>query len=189
MTREISSTSPGACCGTPRSICAVRCGPCARSRRRAVRFPSRSLRWFSILRGQRDRVQLRIEGEPFELPKFVAGNLLLVVQEAIRNARHHAEEARVDVVVRFHSAAHSVEVTVHDDGPGFEVATAAGPEQGHFGLQGMRERIANLGGRFKIVTAPGAGTTITASVAVGSHDSELDADAEVLRPTGAAGAL
>jgi len=136
-----------------------------------------------------DRVQLRIEGEPFELPKFVAGNLLLVVQEAIRNACHHAEAARVDVAVRFDSAEKSVTVTVHDDGPGFDVAAAAGPEQGHFGLQGMRERIANLGGRFEIASASGAGTTITARVAVGAHDSELDADADALRPTGAAGAL
>jgi len=135
------------------------------------------------------RVYLRIEGEPFDLPKFVAGNLLLVIQEAIRNARNHAEAARVDVVVRFNPADRSLDVTVRDDGPGFDVAAVAGPEQGHFGLQGMRERIANLGGRFTIITAPGAGTTIAAAVAVGSHDSELDADAEVLRPTGAAGAL
>ncbi|MEI7780482.1 MAG: sensor histidine kinase [Planctomycetota bacterium] len=136
-----------------------------------------------------DGVHLWIEGEPFELPKFVAGNLLLVVQEAIRNARHHAEASRVDVAVRFDPADKSVTVTVHDDGPGFDVATAAGPEQGHFGLQGMRERITNLGGRFKLVSRPGAGTTVTVRVTVGSHDSELDADAHALRPTGVAGAL
>lgn len=136
-----------------------------------------------------ERVRLRIEGAPFALPKFVAGNLLLVVQEAIRNACHHAEAARVEVTVRFDPDDRSVAVAVQDDGPGFDVPAAAGPEQGHFGLQGMGERIANLGGRFEISSRPGAGTTITARVTVGSHDSELDADAAALRPTGVAGAL
>jgi signal transduction histidine kinase len=99
-----------------------------------------------------------------DLPEFVGGNLLLVAQEAIRNAVHHAECATVDVRVDRDAATQMITLTVQDDGRGFDPAQAAGTAQGNFGLQVMRERMEGMGGWLTIASTPGRGTTITATV-------------------------
>jgi signal transduction histidine kinase len=122
------------------------------------------------------RVALHAAGAAFEPPQFVAGNLLLIVQEAVRNALNHARAERVEVTVTYDPAARAIAVAVDDDGSGFAVDEVAGVEQGHFGLQGMRERAEGLGGTFAIDTAPGEGTRVVARVVVQEHDAALDAD-------------
>jgi signal transduction histidine kinase len=114
------------------------------------------------------------DGEPFEIPNFVAGNLLLVAQEAIRNALYHGQPTAVDVLVAYESAARKVVITVEDDGSGFTVGAEAGPAQGHFGLQGMRERIGSLGGALMIDSRPGKGTRVTAAVVTPAYDATLE---------------
>lgn len=125
-------------------------------------------------RGHEPRIAVSEVGEPFEVANFVAGNLLLVVQEAIRNAIHHARPTVVDVRLVYDAAERRITVTVEDDGCGFTIGSEAGPAQGHFGLQGMRERIASLGGSCSIDTSPGRGTRITASVSAPSFDRQLE---------------
>ena len=122
----------------------------------------------------RGNVALEMTGTAFPLPRFVAGNLLLVVQEAIRNACNHAHAGRVAVTVHRDPATRTVHATIHDDGTGFDLETAAGPEQGHFGLQGMRERIESLGGDLTIRSTPGRGTTVETRVVVNDQDAALD---------------
>jgi signal transduction histidine kinase len=61
----------------------------------------------------------------------------------------------------------SVELLVQDDGRGFDPAAAPGMDDGHMGLQGMRERVKRLGGALRIDSAPGKGTTIRAVVPLG----------------------
>lgn len=104
-------------------------------------------------------------GRTFALPDFVAGNLLLVVQEAIRNALHHAQPSAVRVVVAFDATSRGLTLAVSDDGGGFDMATAAGPAHGHFGIQGMRERIDSLGGTLTIESEPGRGTAVRVHLA------------------------
>lgn len=118
-------------------------------------------------------IDLRFEGGSFPLARFVAGNLLLVTQEAVRNALSHAAATAIEVVVRFDAAAGGVELAVADDGEGFAWGSQRGVEQGHFGLQVMRERIEAVGGRFTIETAPGRGTRVTAWVAMQAHDAAM----------------
>jgi signal transduction histidine kinase len=55
----------------------------------------------------------------------------------------------------------TVSIEVSDDGRGFDPA-AVGPE--HFGLRSMRGRVADLGGRLEVISAPGRGTTLHAVV-------------------------
>ena len=124
----------------------------------------------------RGNVSLEMTGTAFPLPRFIAGNLLLVVQEAIRNACNHARAARVAVTVHHDPAMRTVHATIHDDGTGFDLETAAGPEQGHFGLQGMRERIESLSGDLTILSTPGRGTTVETRVVVNDQDAALDRD-------------
>lgn len=108
------------------------------------------------------RIMVKCEGTPRPLPDFVAGNLLLLAQEGITNALKHARPAEIELQLGF--SADSVVLIIRDDGIGFDLATADGPKDGHFGLQGMRERVKRLGGHLQIESTPGHGTTITAKV-------------------------
>jgi signal transduction histidine kinase len=47
---------------------------------------------------------------------------------------------------------------VRDDGQGFQVGEAL--PTGHYGLTGMRERAAIIGGALEVISEPGAGTTV-----------------------------
>ncbi len=85
--------------------------------------------------------------------------LLLVVQEAVLNALHHGRPSRVDVTLAATLA--GVTVRVQDDGEGFDVGRQPGMESGHFGMQGMRERMERLGGVCEVASSRGEGTTVT----------------------------
>ncbi len=80
-----------------------------------------------------------------------------IAQEALTNAgKHgHAEHAQIAI----HDADHTITVTIADDGEGFDPAIRT---RG-FGLAGMRERVGLLYGTLDVVSAPGEGTTVTAS--------------------------
>ena len=127
--------------------------------------------------GHRARITARAVGEPFDLPNFVTGNLLLIVQEAIFNALRHGDPDTVDVVVSFDPPHATVELSVHDDGAGFTLGHQLGPADGHFGLQGMRERAERLGGRLTVESRPGGGTTVRCHVHCREYDPDMEHDA------------
>lgn len=81
-----------------------------------------------------------------------------IAEEAVINAAKHSGADSVDVTVR--TLPGRIVATVADLGSGMPQRTAAG-SIGHFGLTGMRERAAAIGGRVAIDSKPGAGTTIT----------------------------
>jgi signal transduction histidine kinase len=93
------------------------------------------------------------------LPSEVETTLYRIVQEALTNIAKHADAGRVSVVVARRGDA--VMALIEDDGAGFEPDGT--PGRG-LGLVGMRERIALVGGRLRIETAPGQGTTIAAEI-------------------------
>ncbi|PRX06211.1 UNVERIFIED_ORG: signal transduction histidine kinase [Actinomadura viridilutea] len=83
--------------------------------------------------------------------------LLRAAQEATANIRKHAGAAHVSVRLTYGSGAAVLQV--RDDGEGFDPDAARG-----FGLRGMRERVAQAGGRLEVDSAPGAGTVLTVEV-------------------------
>ena len=99
-------------------------------------------------------VDLRVEGEPRELPVGIELSAYRIVQEALTNALKHAGDARATVCVRY--GADSLELEIVDDGAGAEAAVVSG---GH-GLVGMRERVALYGGRFDAGHDPSGGFAI-----------------------------
>lgn len=129
--------------------------------------------------GHPERIAVRVAGMPDDVPQFVAGNLLLVAQEALHNAVHHAAARRIEVVATGDKAAGSIELVVHDDGLGFAMGSQLGPDQGHFGLSGMRERIDRLGGGLSIDSRPGAGTAVRAIVPLRDYDARIEVASEV----------
>jgi signal transduction histidine kinase len=88
--------------------------------------------------------------------------ILRVAQEAIHNVKKHADARSLMVQLEYGPA--EIALEVRDDGRGFVVETSrgAGPESpaGHYGLTGMRERAAAIGGALEIFSQPGAGTTV-----------------------------
>jgi two-component system, NarL family, sensor histidine kinase DevS len=102
------------------------------------------------------------------LPAEAETALYRIVQEALTNVVKHASAGRVSItLVRKEGFA---VVVVEDDGRGFELeATRAGS----LGFVGMRERVELVGGRLRVESTPGAGTTIVAEVPVTRTPPEL----------------
>ncbi|MCJ1676476.1 sensor histidine kinase [Streptomyces sp. APSN-46.1] len=83
--------------------------------------------------------------------------LLRCTQESLANIRKHAAATTVEVVLAAHP--YGVELEISDDGRGFVVADSRG-----FGLNGMRERLAELGGELSVTSSVGDGTRILAMI-------------------------
>jgi signal transduction histidine kinase len=92
------------------------------------------------------------------LPADVETALYRIVQEALTNIVKHAQASSVSIVLA--RQAGLVTALIEDDGRGFG---RDGGGEG-LGLLGMRERLALLGGKLKVESSPGAGTTIVAEV-------------------------
>jgi signal transduction histidine kinase len=86
--------------------------------------------------------------------------LYRVCQESLNNVAKHARARKVRLDLR--RTPKQLTLSVRDDGVGFAEerwrATLASPSG--FGLLGMRERIADLGGHFEVVSRPGKGTDV-----------------------------
>ncbi|WP_168221198.1 sensor histidine kinase [Actinomadura sp. WMMA1423] len=95
-----------------------------------------------------------LAGEPRRLPAGTEVVVLRCAQEALANVRRHAGAARAALCLRY--LPDGVRLEVSDDGAGFDLTALTG-----FGLAGMRERVAQAGGRLTIRSAPGSGTVLT----------------------------
>ncbi len=123
--------------------------------------------------GHPSLIEVRADGELSRVPDFIAGNLLLFVQEAVHNSLKHGHPRTVMIEIRMLEDPDRISLMVRDDGSGFTPGAEAGVVQGHFGLQGMRERIERLDGTLQIQSAPGKGTTLLAQVPLRSYDDEM----------------
>ncbi len=129
--------------------------------------------------GLEARILVRTDG-PFEaMPDFVSGNLLLIVQEALRNALQHGKADNILVEISTASVGAPIRLVVSDDGAGFVLGSQKGSEQGHYGIVGMRERAERLGGSFILETLPGKGTRVVAEVSQDADDSDLANEKEL----------
>lgn len=116
-----------------------------------------------------------VRGVERRLPPAVETALFRVVQEAVNNAARHAAPHAVQVTLDF--APTAVVVQVADDGVGFsQRADEPRPADEGFGLAGMRERAALLGGRLDVHSAPGRGTRLRATIPLEVDDRAQIAD-------------
>ena len=100
--------------------------------------------------------------EATTLPADVSVALYRITQELLTNVTRHAAASQVHI--RLSQDAGQMTVAVADNGKGIASERMATPRS--FGLRGMQERAALLGGHFSIVGTPGEGTTACASVPV-----------------------
>jgi signal transduction histidine kinase len=118
--------------------------------------------------------QSAITGEEDELLPGAQEALLRIAQEALANVRKHARAHRVQLTLSYLDEA--ILLDVRDDGSGFDLAAPVGTGSGGgFGLAGMRERAAALGGTLTVESAPGQGTTVAAALPRGAADDGQDA--------------
>jgi signal transduction histidine kinase len=105
------------------------------------------------------RFDVTVEGTPRRLQPILRDEVYKITAEAIRNAFRHAQATRVDVEIRY--TAEQFRLRVQDDGTGFDAASLPNRErEGHFGLSGMHERAAILGGDLTVWSQPGTGTAV-----------------------------
>ena len=133
-------------------------------------------------------VDMQELGNERELTPDLQRAVIRIVGEALRNVAQHAKAQSATVSLNYGPAA--VTVTIADDGAGFDASTIAetAESNGHFGLVGMRERAAAVGGTLEVQSVPGTGAMITASipyeasrVLVGQHVDPFPAPAPVRR--------
>ena len=103
--------------------------------------------------------QFVLTGDPQSLTSDQRASLLRITQEALTNARKHARPQRVRVGLQY--GAEAVTLLIEDDGLGFDASArrVPGPEGG-YGLFGIGERAALVGGTLQIDSTPGWGTRI-----------------------------
>jgi two-component sensor histidine kinase len=101
-------------------------------------------------------VRLDIQSGPAQLPLHVATGVGRAAAEALRNSIRHAG-AEATRSVRIRAEGHEVEVTVRDDGVGFDLGLA-GRRLGI--VESIVGRMGDLGGSARIDSAPGVGTEV-----------------------------
>jgi signal transduction histidine kinase/ligand-binding sensor domain-containing protein len=103
-------------------------------------------------------VSLSVVGDGRDLHPVVRDEIYRIGYEAIRNACQHSLGRSVDVMLEY---ARDLTLCIRDNGVGIDPAVLEKGKDEHFGLRGMRERAARIGGRFVIDTASRSGTAVT----------------------------
>ena len=97
-----------------------------------------------------------------------------IVQEAVNNVIKHAKAQNVSIILE--KRVNKVLVIIEDDGMGFDVeALLKTPAKNRrFGLLGMQERVALVGGSLSIESTPGVGTTVLVHIDISRDNSEAE---------------
>ena len=111
--------------------------------------------------GSRVSADVNVEGTPRQLNASHEHHLPRIGLEALTNGVKHSGARRIAITLKF--APHSIDLTVQDDGCGLGYGAEDMPG-GHFGLQGIRERVDKLGGTLRIDSGPGAGTLLCVTI-------------------------
>ena len=103
--------------------------------------------------------RVAVEGASRELHPIVRDEIYKIAAEALRNAFRHAQAGKLEVDIRY--GTDELRLRVRDDGKGIdqEVLASRGVA-GHYGLRGMTERAALIGGKLSVWSEVGAGTEV-----------------------------
>jgi signal transduction histidine kinase len=106
---------------------------------------------------------LAVEGTPKDLQPIIRDEIWRIGGEAIRNAFSHADAHHIEAGISY--GKRSFQLRIRDDGKGIPPEVLKKGRCGHYGLNGIRERAKQVGGRLDILSRPGAGAEIELSVA------------------------
>ena len=108
------------------------------------------------------RLNVRFDVPRRDIPDNEFHDILCIVRELAVNAVRHGRASSIDVAGALDGG--RLRFSVADDGCGFDPASRPGMEQGHFGLEGVMERVKSLDGSADIASAPGKGTRVSVDI-------------------------
>jgi signal transduction histidine kinase len=111
---------------------------------------------------EQTRISVRFNVPRTALSDSTTHAVLRIIRELTVNAVRHGKASNVRIAGVFVDGV--VRFSVADDGAGFDPKSADGPAQGHFGLNGIRERLNKFNGKMEIASAPGKGTKATVTI-------------------------
>ena len=114
------------------------------------------------------------------LSESTTHTILSIVRELVVNAIRHGKATHIWIAGEYHDG--RITFSVRDNGCGFDAASAPGPLDGHFGLQGVRERVKESGGTVDIASTPGHGTKVTVSITLSSDEGLRTSDSRRRSP-------
>ncbi len=112
------------------------------------------------------KVDADLQFETEDIPRLVGENAYRIMQEALTNIAKHAKAATASLTVVVDPS--RLQITVRDDGVGFDMSRR---DAARLGILGMQERAELLVGTFAIHTQPGAGTRIEVTLPMRDWDS------------------
>ena len=113
------------------------------------------------------KTQLQVNGIYRPLAPEVETEIERIAKEAVVNAVRHSGAQTINLRMTYD--ARDFEMTVRDNGKGF-AGTPPDGRSGHFGITGMRERAAKIGGHLEIASEPGEGTEVRVTLRLGRQD-------------------
>jgi signal transduction histidine kinase len=117
------------------------------------------------------KLQIQIGGTYRPLDATVESEVLRVSQEALTNVIRHSQATSATLTLNYEPML--LMLTVADNGQGFSTAKEGlFTAQGHFGLQGMRERAQHIGAQLSISSSPSQGTQLTLTVPLAKQKEE-----------------
>ena len=103
--------------------------------------------------------RVAVEGTTRNLHPILRDEVYKIAAEALRNAFQHARAQRIEAEIRYDNE--QFRLRVRDDGKGIDSAVLSGPgREGHYGLRGMQERAALVGGELTVWSSVDAGTEV-----------------------------
>ena len=105
-----------------------------------------------------------VQGSLRKIGDAIEHHLLRICEEAMANVVKHAHATRVEMVLSFTSK--EVQLQIRDNGCGFEPTSWDVSKRGHFGLLGIKERVASLFGMLSVDSVPGRGTRLLVTVPI-----------------------
>jgi signal transduction histidine kinase len=114
---------------------------------------------------RRVNIETRLEttGDCEHLPSRVEQDLYAIAQEALNNALRHSHAKAI--VLRLAQHDHAFELSIEDNGTGFE----PNADSGGMGLRNMRERVLEIGATLTVTTAPQQGSKIHVCLELAAH--------------------
>ena len=106
-------------------------------------------------------VSFEVSGQIREMHPIVRDEVYRIGYEAIRNACVHSQATQLRVELSY---AQELTLRISDNGRGIDPDIVLRGKQGHFGLQGMRERAARIMGKFSVESSVGSATVISLTV-------------------------
>lgn len=107
-------------------------------------------------------VTYHTDGSKGVVSENIAHHTFRIAQEAVRNVVKHSGASKIEMGLRIDSS--ELNLTIADDGRGFEQDSAFVTQNGNFGLIGMRERAQQIGGQLMLCSSPQSGTRLTLTV-------------------------